>query len=48
MHDISEGGLITAIFEMCVGGNMGVNLNLAKIKSDRMDNVCLMKLREVL
>ncbi|MDP3726834.1 MAG: phosphoribosylformylglycinamidine synthase subunit PurL [bacterium] len=23
-HDISEGGLITAIFEMCVGGNMGI------------------------
>lgn len=22
-HDISEGGLITAIFEMCVGGNLG-------------------------
>ena len=39
IHDISEGGLITAIFEMCVGGNMGVNLNLAKVKSDRMDNV---------
>ncbi|MBI2315310.1 phosphoribosylformylglycinamidine synthase [Candidatus Daviesbacteria bacterium] len=23
-HDVSEGGVITAIFEMCVGGNMGV------------------------
>jgi len=23
-HDVSEGGLITAIFEMCVGGNCGV------------------------
>ncbi len=26
-HDISEGGLITAIFEMCVGGNCGVKIN---------------------
>lgn len=25
-HDISEGGLITAIFEMCVGGNVGASL----------------------
>lgn len=25
-HDVSEGGLITAIFEMCVGGNCGVNI----------------------
>jgi phosphoribosylformylglycinamidine synthase len=39
IHDISEGGLITAIFEMCVGGNMGVNLNFAKIKNERMDLV---------
>ena len=27
-HDISEGGLITAIFEMCVGGNMGAYINV--------------------
>ncbi len=27
-HDVSEGGVITAIFEMCVGGNCGVNLHL--------------------
>lgn len=27
-HDISEGGLITAIFEMCVGGNCGASLHL--------------------
>jgi phosphoribosylformylglycinamidine synthase II len=39
IHDISEGGLITAIFEMCVGGNMGVGLNLSKIKNDRIDYV---------
>ncbi len=25
-HDISEGGLITAIFEMCVGGNCGASI----------------------
>jgi phosphoribosylformylglycinamidine synthase len=39
IHDVSEGGLITAIFEMCVGGNMGANLNLSKIKNDRIDYV---------
>ncbi|MDO8583507.1 MAG: AIR synthase-related protein [bacterium] len=27
-HDISEGGLITSIFEMCVGGNMGALINV--------------------
>lgn len=26
-HDISEGGLVTAVFEMCVGGNFGVRLS---------------------
>lgn len=25
-HDISEGGIITALFEMCVGGNMGTEI----------------------
>ncbi len=25
-HDVSEGGLITAIFEMCVGGNCGISI----------------------
>lgn len=34
-HDISEGGLITSVFEMCVGGDMGINLKL-KTK-DRTD-----------
>lgn len=28
VHDISEGGLFTALFEMCVGGNMGAELHL--------------------
>ncbi|MDP3987774.1 MAG: phosphoribosylformylglycinamidine synthase subunit PurL [Candidatus Levybacteria bacterium] len=32
-HDISEGGLITAIFEMCVGGNMGSNVILSETKN---------------
>src|SRR3990170_50333 len=27
-HDISEGGLITAIFEMCVGGNCGASIKV--------------------
>jgi len=27
-HDISEGGLLTSIFEMCVGGNMGAHINV--------------------
>lgn len=32
-HDISEGGLITSIFEMCVGGNCGVQLHLEGVKA---------------
>jgi phosphoribosylformylglycinamidine synthase len=27
-HDVSEGGLITSIFEMCVGGDCGVILSV--------------------
>ena len=27
-HDVSEGGLITTVFEMCVGGNMGAQIVL--------------------
>ena len=27
-HDVSEGGIITSIFEMCVGGNMGAHINV--------------------
>lgn len=37
VHDISEGGLAVAVFEMCVGGNMGADLDLSKIKSTRQD-----------
>ncbi len=32
-HDVSEGGVITAIFEMCVGGEMGVNIHLEGVKA---------------
>lgn len=35
-HDVSEGGLITSVFEMCVGGNMGVHLTLKKSASINM------------
>lgn len=28
-HDISEGGIITAIFEMCIGGDMGASIRLS-------------------
>lgn len=30
-HDISEGGLITALFEMCVGGNFGAEIHLGGV-----------------
>lgn len=30
-HDISEGGLITTLFEMCVGGNFGAEIHLGGI-----------------
>ena len=33
-HDISEGGLITAIFEMCVGGNMGATISTSEVDKD--------------
>ncbi len=33
-HDVSEGGLITAIFEMCVGGNCGAQLHLEGVSLD--------------
>lgn len=33
-HDISEGGLITSLFEMCLGGNIGAKINLPRITSD--------------
>lgn len=33
-HDISEGGLITSIFEMCVGGNMGAMISTSEVDKD--------------
>jgi len=27
-HDVSEGGLITAVFEMCLGGGVGAKINI--------------------
>ncbi|RJQ38474.1 phosphoribosylformylglycinamidine synthase [Candidatus Microgenomates bacterium] len=35
-HDISEGGLITAVFEMSVGGNIGVNIHLGGVTSSHL------------
>lgn len=33
-HDVSEGGLITALFEMCLGGNMGTDIDVQKISKN--------------
>ncbi len=33
-HDVSEGGLLAALFEMCIGGDMGVNFRLPKNKRE--------------
>jgi len=30
VHDISEGGLLTSLFEMCVGGNLGASIKVQK------------------
>lgn len=35
-HDVSEGGVIGAIFEMCVGGGMGVALESIKGKPEQL------------
>lgn len=32
-HDVSEGGIITSVFEMCVGGNMGAEIHLGGVYS---------------
>ncbi|MEK7534732.1 MAG: phosphoribosylformylglycinamidine synthase subunit PurL [Patescibacteria group bacterium] len=32
-HDVSEGGLITTVFEMCVGGNMGATISTSEVYS---------------
>ncbi len=31
-HDVSEGGLITSVFEMCVGGNVGAKIFTSEVK----------------
>ncbi len=36
-HDVSEGGVIGAIFEMCVGGGMGVVLDTSKVGFDSFE-----------
>ncbi len=36
-HDISEGGVATAIAEMCFGAGFGVTIDLAKISHERPD-----------
>ena len=38
-HDISEGGMLTGLFEMCVGADMGADIDLSvfgKIRSDSL------------
>ena len=35
-HDVSEGGLMTAIFEMCVGGDMGAEIHLGGVASQHL------------
>ncbi|MCL5438824.1 MAG: phosphoribosylformylglycinamidine synthase subunit PurL [Patescibacteria group bacterium] len=37
VHDISEGGLITAIFEMCAGGNFGAEIDIDIFGKHRLD-----------
>lgn len=37
-HDVSEGGIITTIFEMCIGGGIGADIDILRIK-DRADYV---------
>lgn len=38
-HDISEGGLASAIAEMSFGGDCGARIDLAKISSGRLDHL---------
>ncbi len=35
-HDISEGGLITSLFEMCAGGNLGADIKISQ--KEKADN----------
>lgn len=36
-HDISEGGMFTTIFEMCVGGDMGSTIDTKRLSKQRPD-----------
>lgn len=38
-HDISEGGLASAIAEMSIGGNIGAEIDLAKISNESNQNI---------
>lgn len=35
-HDVSEGGVITTVAEMCFGGDCGVELNLGEGRADKL------------
>ena len=37
-HDVSDGGLITTVLEMCFAGNLGVRINLDQIKVHKDDS----------
>lgn len=37
-HDVSEGGVITAVLEMCFGGDVGVRLDLPETKDVSIEN----------
>ncbi len=39
VHDISEGGLVSTLAEMCFGGNCGAKINLSIFKNNRPDFV---------
>jgi len=37
VHDVSEGGIIGAVFEMCVGGGMGAVIDTSKVGFDSFE-----------
>lgn len=38
-HDVSEGGLFVTLFEMAIGGDFGVTINLTPYSRERIDSV---------
>lgn len=38
-HDVSEGGIFTALFEMGIGGNIGAEVELSSIGKNRPDEI---------